>query len=104
MRRADRPEEPASHLQRGVVEPHLDPRLILDLDAVEQVGPPRLIVGRVRVAAIDQRVGDVDRRDRPRGVGPGDAGPDPDRQCDGRGPTISIEAASWVGFLPWRAS
>ncbi len=70
VRRADRTEQPPARFQRRVVEPQLDAHLVADLDAVEQVGPARLVAGRVRVAALDQRVGHVDGGHRPRAVGP----------------------------------
>ena len=62
VRRADRPEQPAAGLQGRVVEPQLDAVLVADLDAIEQVGPARLVGRRVRVAALDQGLGDVGRR------------------------------------------
>ena len=87
MRRADRPEQPAAHLQRRMVEPHLDAGLVPDLDPVEQVGPARL-VGR-RVSGRCARSGNGRRRSRRpaasrRTTSRRDAGGSP---SDGPGPT-----------------
>ncbi len=64
-----------------MVEPELEPRFVGDFDAVEQVGPARLVPQRMRIGAIDQVAPDVDRRDRPRAVGPVEARPDLDDQA-----------------------
>ena len=67
-------------LERRVVEPELEPRLVGDVDPVEQVGPAGFVPERMRIGAVDQVAPHVDRRDRPRAVGPEKAGPDLDDQ------------------------
>ena len=55
--------------------------LVGDLDPVEQVGPPRVVPQRMGIGAIDQVAPHVDRRDRPRAVGPVKARPDLQNQA-----------------------
>ncbi len=48
MRRPDRAQQPRSPFERRMIETQLQARLIGDFDAIEQIGPPRLVPQRMR--------------------------------------------------------
>src|SRR5208283_2158967 len=81
VRRADWPLEPGTQLVEGTVEPDLDPGVVGRFDTVEQVGPPRLELGRAGIAAIDERPRHVRGGHLAGSIGPGNSAPQPEDQA-----------------------
>ena len=84
----DRSQQPRPAFERRVVEPQLQASLVGDLDAIEQIGPARVVPQGMRIGSIDQVTAHVDRRDRTRAVGPVKARPDLESPADGPDQTI----------------